>query len=63
MGQFIVSGSYDSTVRIWNADSGQPVGQSLEGHTESINSVAYSPDGQIYCFWVFRQDCQNLEGK
>ncbi len=46
-GQFIVSGSYDSTVRIWNANSGQPVGQPLEGHTSSINSVAHSPDGQF----------------
>ena len=46
-GQFIVSGSNDNTVRVWNADSGQPVGQPLEGHTNEINSVAYSPDGQF----------------
>ena len=39
-GQFIVSGSGDKTVRVWNANSGEPVGQPLEGHTEEINRVA-----------------------
>ncbi len=44
-GQTIASGSEDSTVRIWNADTGAQI-QTLQGHTDRVNSVAYSPDGQ-----------------
>ncbi|KAG8739326.1 hypothetical protein FRC10_005784 [Ceratobasidium sp. 414] len=44
-GAYIASGSDDQTVRIWDAQTGQPVGQTLNGHTDSILSVAYSPDG------------------
>ncbi|KAI0037444.1 WD40 repeat-like protein, partial [Auriscalpium vulgare] len=36
----------DKTIRIWDAHTGQPVGTPLEGHTEQVQSVAYSPDGQ-----------------
>ena len=32
-GHRIVSGSCDNTVRVWDADTGQPVGQPLTGHT------------------------------
>ncbi|KAG8683287.1 POC1 centriolar protein A, partial [Ceratobasidium sp. 395] len=44
-GAYIASGSYDNTIRIWDARTGKPVGQPLTGHTDSVNSVAYSPDG------------------
>ncbi|KAG8699018.1 hypothetical protein FRC09_006884 [Ceratobasidium sp. 395] len=44
-GAYIASGSHDSTVRIWNAGDGQPVGQPLKGHEDYVRSVAYSPDG------------------
>ena len=30
---------------MWNADTGQPIGEPLTGHTESVWSVAFSPDG------------------
>ncbi|KAG9074714.1 hypothetical protein FS749_013695, partial [Ceratobasidium sp. UAMH 11750] len=43
-GAYIVSGSDDKTIRIWDADTGQSIAQPLQGHTESISSVAYSPD-------------------
>ena len=33
-GKRIASGSDDNTVRLWDADTGQPVGQPLTGHTE-----------------------------
>jgi WD40 repeat protein len=32
-------------VRLWNLDTGQPLGQPLTGHTRLVESVAFSPDG------------------
>ena len=32
-------------VRLWNADTGQPLGDPLTGHTSTVASVAFSPDG------------------
>ena len=40
-----MSGSYDNTVRAWDAATGRPVGDPLFGHTDSVSSVAFSPDG------------------
>jgi WD40 repeat protein len=45
-GHFVVSGGFDHTVRLWNADTGEQVGQPLTGHTGRIGSVTFSPDGQ-----------------
>ncbi|KAI0041923.1 WD40 repeat-like protein [Auriscalpium vulgare] len=45
-GKCIVSGSKDETVRIWDAETGQPVGTPLEGHVGWVWSVAFSPDGR-----------------
>jgi WD40 repeat protein len=33
-------------VRLWDADTGQPIGDPLTGHTDAVSSVAFSPDGQ-----------------
>ncbi|KAG2346735.1 WD40 repeat-like protein, partial [Suillus weaverae] len=44
-GTRIVTSSRDSTVRLWDAATGQPVGEPLRGHTEGVNSVSFSPDG------------------
>ena len=41
----LVSGSFDKRVRVWDADTGQPVGKPLTGHTSQVTSVAFSPDG------------------
>ncbi len=38
-------GSYDQTVRLWDAASGQAL-QTLQGHTGWIWSVCFSPAGQ-----------------
>src|SRR5258705_9418329 len=35
---------FRNTVRLWNADTGQPIGQPLTGHTDTVRSVAFSPD-------------------
>ncbi|PSN16110.1 hypothetical protein C7293_04025 [filamentous cyanobacterium CCT1] len=43
-GNRIASGSADNTVRLWDAKTGQPVGQPLTGHQSVIWSVAFSPD-------------------
>ncbi|PVF92501.1 WD40 repeat-like protein [Serendipita vermifera] len=45
-GRYIVSGSLDFTARIWDADTGAPVGEPLAGHLLYVKSVAYSPDGR-----------------
>jgi WD40 repeat protein len=45
-GRHIISGSFDKTIRIWDAETGAAVGKPLEGHTDWVNSVAYSPDGR-----------------
>ncbi|KAG8780543.1 hypothetical protein FRC12_022873 [Ceratobasidium sp. 428] len=45
-GAYLFSRSRDNnTIQIWNADTGDQVGQLLEGYTESVSSIAYSPDG------------------
>jgi WD40 repeat protein len=44
-GTRIVSGSDDKTIRVWDAVTGQQVGEALRGHQSSVRSVAFSPDG------------------
>ena len=43
--QQIVTASDDQTARIWDAATGQEL-RTLSGHTDWVNSAAYSPDGQ-----------------
>ena len=43
-GSKIISGSYDSTIRVWDASTGVEMLPPLQGH-DSISSVAFSPDG------------------
>jgi hypothetical protein len=45
-GKRIVSGSRDKTVRLWDAETGQPLGQPWQGHSAEVMSVAFSPDGK-----------------
>ena len=41
-----MSGSRDKTIRVWDAQTGGQVGNPLRGHTDSVQSVAFSPDGR-----------------
>ena len=45
-GKRIVTASWDKTARIWDAATGQPIGQPLKGHDGPVNSAAFSPDGK-----------------
>jgi WD40 repeat protein len=45
-GRFIVSGSDDRTVKVWELESGRLL-RSLEGHTGGVRAVAVSPDGRF----------------
>ncbi|KAF7352032.1 Reverse transcriptase-RNase H-integrase [Mycena venus] len=46
MAKKIVSGSNDTTVHIWDAETGTALCELLEGHTNTVTSVAFSPDGK-----------------
>ncbi len=46
-GSYIVSGSNDKTLKLWNATSGKEVtGFIGSGHTDNVVSVAFSPNGR-----------------
>jgi serine/threonine protein kinase len=45
-GSHLATGSWDTTVRIWRADNGEPV-RTLTGHTDGILALAYSPNGSL----------------
>ena len=45
-GKRIVSGSADHTIRVWDAQTGNPVLGPLKMHTDWVFSVAFSPNGR-----------------
>jgi WD40 repeat protein len=45
-GRFIVSGSHDNTLKVWDAVTGIEL-RTYSGHTNGLNSAAFSPDGQL----------------
>ena len=45
-GRHIVSGSYDHTIQVWDAQTGHQVCNPIQGHTDCVKSVAFSPDGR-----------------
>jgi len=46
-GQYVVSGSADKTIQVWDVGTGSIVLGPFEGHTGSVTSVAVSPDGEF----------------
>src|SRR5260221_515369 len=45
-GCYIISGSSDNTIRMWDAETGSAESKLLEGHADWVLCVAYSPDGR-----------------
>ncbi|EIN08621.1 hypothetical protein PUNSTDRAFT_134998 [Punctularia strigosozonata HHB-11173 SS5] len=46
-GKHLVSGSVDTTIRLWDADTGEAIGKPFTGHTKEVTSLAFSPDGRF----------------
>jgi len=44
-GKYVLSGSDDSTVKLWDVASGREI-RTFSGHTNRVYSVAFSPDGK-----------------
>ncbi|MBI4569732.1 MAG: DUF4062 domain-containing protein [Planctomycetes bacterium] len=45
-GRRAVTGGDDGTVRVWDVDTGQQIGQPMEGHKDQVAAVAVTPDGR-----------------
>jgi len=45
-GLLLASGSHETTIRLWDAETGQEVNV-LEGHTGAVLSVSFSADGRF----------------
>ena len=46
-GTRVASGGGDTRVRLWDAETGEQLGQPLEGHTAYVLSLNFSPDGRL----------------
>jgi WD40 repeat protein len=44
-GKTVLTGSLDSTARLWDASTGRPLGPTMT-HQNAVLAVAYSPDGK-----------------
>ena len=44
-GEYLASGSFDSTIGVWRVSSGELI-KTLTGHSSSVSSVVFSPDGE-----------------
>ncbi len=51
----IVTGSWDKTLKVWNAATGDLCLGPLTGHTDDVRSVAFSPDGTCIASGSFDQ--------
>jgi general transcriptional corepressor TUP1 len=51
-GRTVAAGSLDAVVRVWDAQTGKQLAR-LAGHSDSVYSVAFAPDGQVREAWSF----------
>src|SRR6516165_2026086 len=51
-GKKVVTGSYDKTARLWDAATGQPIGEA-RSHPDKIDLVVFSPDSQRFVTGCF----------
>ncbi len=54
MPRYIISGSVDKTIRIWEADTGDPIGI-LKGHGNSIRCLKFDSNRIVSGAWVLYQ--------
>jgi WD40 repeat protein len=47
-GQFLLSGSRDARLKVWNVKAGYALQQSIVAHLYAINDIAFSPDGRYF---------------
>ncbi|WP_345344515.1 TIR domain-containing protein [Rhodococcus olei] len=45
-GRRIASASWNNSVQLWDAQTGQPIGDPMKGHADTVAGVAFSPDGR-----------------
>jgi WD40 domain-containing protein len=50
-GQTIATGSQDTSIRLWNAETGKEIAI-LHGHQGYVDAVAFSPDGEKIVSWA-----------
>lgn len=46
LGNCVVTGARDRTIRLWNVSTNQPIGGAWLGHREEILAIVFSPDGK-----------------
>ena len=46
-GRWLVSGSFDTTVKVWNATNGFRLERTLTGHTKPVYGVGVLPNGRV----------------
>ena len=46
-GKTLISVSRDKTIRVWDVEKGNVIGDPLTEHTDWVLSVAYSPNGKF----------------
>jgi WD40 repeat protein len=47
-GKFVATGSFDNSIRVRDAATGEMVPGPTEGHTGAVNSISFSPN----CKWI-----------
>ncbi|ORX48481.1 WD40 repeat-like protein [Hesseltinella vesiculosa] len=60
-GEFLASGSFDKTVRIWEFQSKQKELYCLKGHTMNVSDLAWTPDSNCILSGSFDETCRTWD--